>query len=315
VESRLQLLLIRKTFPTGSIVGLKISSKLNKKWVASAGFLCVIVVLIGSCHRVETNYPIPVEIQYISSHIPTNNISRFYNIITKVNPKDGAEMVYVPAGEFTMGYDFAEDPDEKPAHKDYLDGYYIYKNDVTWGQYKAFCTASGHPLPPLSQYNANTHDDHPVEYVTWFDANSYATWAGVSLPTEAQWEKAARGTDGRIFPWGNDWDPTKFCTSIGQQRTSDCAINSFPDGASPYGGIDMIGNVSQWCSDWYTPFDYSQSSYRNPEGPTSGIGRVVRGSAYYENIYGVFLPSDRDGADPSGGDVIGFRCVLPSDSP
>ena len=121
---------------------------------------------------------------------------------TRINPKDGAEMVFVPAGEFIMGSDF--DTDERPPHAVMLDGYWIYKTEVTLGAYRKYCQQTGHATPPETGWLQD--DTHPVVFVSWEDAAAYAKWAGGALPSEAQWEKAARGTDSRIYPWGNEWD-------------------------------------------------------------------------------------------------------------
>ncbi len=124
----------------------------------------------------------------------------------RVNPRDGAELVWVPAGKFLMGGAGKDEytyDNQKPQHPVYLDGYCIYKYVVTVAQYRKFCRASGHRMPDL-QYD-KFQDNHPMIRVGWEDASAYAAWAGAALPTEAEWEKAARGTDGRFFPWGNEW--------------------------------------------------------------------------------------------------------------
>ena len=205
---------------------------------------------------------------------------------TKVNPKDGAVMVYVPAGAFTMGTDLSDIPEalqggfkNAPKHMVTLSGYWIYKNDVTVAEYKAFCQATGRAMPeaPIWGWKAN----HPMENVTWADASAYAQWAGVSLPTEAQWEKAARGTDGRAYPWGNKWDASRCANSAGSNHLSSTKPSgSYPSGASPYGCLDMAGNVWQWCADWYDENHYNSAPSTNPTGPASGAARVLRGGSW-----------------------------------
>ena len=128
---------------------------------------------------------------------------------TRINPKDGAVMVYVPAGEFVMGDD--QMPRSSPRRTVTLDAFWIYKNDVTVAQYRKFCQATGRQMPQTPTWGWK--DDHPVVNVTWDDAKAYCDWAGAALPTEAQWEKAARGTDGRMYPWGNEWDAGKLWCS------------------------------------------------------------------------------------------------------
>jgi len=197
-----------------------------------------------------------------------------------INPKDGAELCFVPAGEFIMGSNDGLD-NERPQHRVYLDGYWIYKYEVTVAQYRKFCQATGRkmPLPPEWGWK----DDHPIVYVTWDDAVAYAKWAGVRLPTEAEWEKAARGTDGREYPWGNKWDASK-CNNYWTGPKQTTAVGSYPQGVSPYGVHDMAGNVWEWCADWYDPNYYRSAPSKNPLGPSSGMYRVVRGSSWiYEN--------------------------------
>ena len=242
----------------------------------------------------------------------------------RINPKDGAEMVYVPAGEFLMGSTDAEIrslmaqypgtpkdmfPGESPQRRVYLDGYWIYKNDVTVAQYRKFCAATGRKMPGAPGWGWK--DDHPVVEVTWYDAAAYCGWAGVHLPTDAQWEKAARGTDGRRYPWGNDWDRGKLWCSVGGQSSGTAPVGSFPAGASPYGCLDMAGNVNQWCADWYDPSYYRRSANQNPKGPATGEERVLR-NASWNSFYGVlhFRAAKTGGHEPSGKtDDWGFRAA------
>jgi formylglycine-generating enzyme required for sulfatase activity len=166
----------------------------------------------------------------------------------KINPQDGAEMVYVPAGPFLMGDDDRED---NKRHTVTLSGYYIYKNLVTVGMYRRYCEATGKVMPDPPRWGWK--DDHPMVKMTWDEAKAYCEWAGGKLPTEAQWEKAARGTDGRKYPWGDEFDQSKLWASKAEFRDagSTAPVGSFPAGASPYGVLDMAGNAWQWCEDWY----------------------------------------------------------------
>ena len=174
-------------------------------------------------------------------------------VITRSNPKDGAVMVYVPAGEFLMGStDGKVNDNERPQHKVYLTGYWMYKCPVTVAQYRKYCHATGRQMPEQPVWS---QDDHPIVNVNWHDAADYAHWAGVALPTEAQWEKAARGTDGRVYPWGNDWDSAKCVNATGGTKP----VGSCSAGASPYGALDMAGNVWQWCADWYAADYYRKA--------------------------------------------------------
>ncbi|MGO8672100.1 MAG: SUMF1/EgtB/PvdO family nonheme iron enzyme [Capsulimonadaceae bacterium] len=228
----------------------------------------------------------------------------------KVNPTDGADMVYIPAGEFTMGSDDDHSNDcEKPAHKVYLDGYYIYKNLVTVAQYKKFCAATSRAMPTEPSWGWDK-DDYPMVNVTWDGATAYAQWAGTSLPTEAQWEKAARGTDGRAYPWGNDWDAARCANSVGSSLSSPTSVGSFSIGASPYGVLDMAGNVWEWCSDWFGVDYYSSSPDKNPTGPSSGTWRVLRGGSWCGNDPVGFRASYRDRILPTcTSGLNGFRCA------
>ncbi|MEI6520039.1 MAG: formylglycine-generating enzyme family protein [bacterium] len=233
---------------------------------------------------------------------------------TKINPKDGAEMVLVPAGEFLMGSKDDDKPandNEKPQHKVYLDSYYIYKTEVTVAQFRQFCHATGRKSMP-EKPKWGWIDNHPIVNVNWDDAKAYADWAGVKLPTEAQWEKAARSTDGRIYPWGNKWDVAK-CVNKQNSKGGTKPVGSILTGASPYGCLDMVGNVWEWCADWYADDYYKKSPLNNPTGPEKGESRVIRGSSCFclddrtaRNAYrDNFFPADcfRD---------IGFRCASPA---
>jgi formylglycine-generating enzyme required for sulfatase activity len=201
---------------------------------------------------------------------------------TWTRPKDGMVMVYVPAGEFIMGSADSDSlalDDEKPQHTVYLDAFWIDKTEVTNAQYRK-CVEAGKCKASRCADNARLNGDaQPVVCVSWDDAATYAQWVGGRLPTEAEWEKAARGTDRRIFPWGDAPDPNRanyYDTGIG--TTS--AVGSYPAGASPYGALDMTGNVCEWVADWYDSGYYARSPERNPTGPDSGKYRVLRGGSW-----------------------------------
>jgi formylglycine-generating enzyme required for sulfatase activity len=152
-------------------------------------------------------------------------------------------------------------------------------------------------------------DDHPIVNVSWQDAYAYAKWAGASLPTEAQWEKAARGADGRMFPWGNQFDTSK-CNESSKELLRTQPVGSYPDGASLYGCMDMAGNAWEYCSDWYSPNYYDISPLRNPTGPKQGIERSLRGGSWFDNMANNERCSRRARILPSNRDYHnGFRCV------
>lgn len=230
--------------------------------------------------------------------------------VKKRNPKDGAAMVWVPAGDFLMGSTDADKEaaeHEKPQQQVYLDGYWMYKTEVTVAQYRKFCQATGRRMPDAPGWG--WQDTRPIVNVSWDDANAYAQWAGAALPTEAQWEKAARGTDGRIYPWGNDWNGTKCI----QSRRSPEPVGYLPAGASPYGCLDMAGNVAEWCADWYADGYYKIAPVRNPTGPVTGNLRVLRGGSWYINGDDNFRCAFRGCNTPTKCCFnLGFRCASSS---
>ena len=219
---------------------------------------------------------------------------------TRTSAVDGMVQVYVPAGWFLMGSNDADpdaDDDEKPQRQVYLDAFWIDRTEVTSAQY-ARCVAAGscgQPRWPTEEAN------HPIESVYWRDASIYCRWAGRRLPTEAEWEKATRGTDGRIFPWGNQdvaGDLLNFMDRTFGIRTNmsediraqvdmtvddgfslSAPVGTYPKGASPYGALDMAGNAWEWVADWYDETYYASAPSRNPTGPTSGQYRIWRGGA------------------------------------
>ena len=197
------------------------------------------------------------------------------------NPMPEMKMIHIPAGSFLMGtpdsYTGAHSKNEHPQHTITLSAYTIGKYEVTVAQYRKFCKATGRQMPKEPSWGWK--GNYPITHVTWNDASAFCKWAGGRLPTEAEWEKAARGTDGRIYPWGNTWDKNK-CATSGAALTSRAPVGSYPRGASPYGCQDMAGNVWEWCSDWYGKTYYETSPSRNPKGPSSGDSRVLRGGSW-----------------------------------
>ena len=222
-------------------------------------------------------------------------------------------MVLVPAGEFTMG-NLTGDSDERPAHRVYLDAFYIDRYEVTVGQYAAFLQEAGNHTPSdWKTMNQPAHQKRPVANVDWADAAAYCKWAGKRLPTEAEWEKAARGTDGRLYPWGNE-APTPLHANYGKtglnNHGASVPVGSLEEGKSPYGLYDMAGNVWEWVSDWYDHDYYKNSPSKNPTGPPMGGYKVIRGGSWNSNPRAL-RSSDRYWDPPSFRSqyVPGFRCA------
>jgi formylglycine-generating enzyme required for sulfatase activity len=241
--------------------------------------------------------------------------------------QDGAPMVAVPAGPFMMGSGPAEksaDADERPAHRVTLKAFYIDRFEVTEAQYRRFLaeTRGSHRLcernePPSKEHTPSretwTETDRgtaqmPVVGVDWFDAFSYCAWAGKRLPSEAEWEKAARGTEEWTYPWGDRFEKGR-ANSWEQGRKLRLPVGTFESGASPFGAEDMAGNVWEWVSDWYAPKWYLDSPKEDPAGPASGSFRAVRGGSCLSDLRGV-RTTVRDGNDPAGRySNFGFRCA------
>jgi eukaryotic-like serine/threonine-protein kinase len=236
---------------------------------------------------------------------PTLEIKGF-----QISDKDGMKLLYVPAGEFLMG---STDPnsqakfDEKPQHTVNLDAFWIDQTEVTNAMYSQCVQTELCQSPSNTTFYADTQfGNYPVVYVSWNDAQAYCQWAGRKLPTEAQWEKAARGTDGRTYPWGEDisCEKANYFGCIGKAS----AVGSYPSGASPYGALDMAGNGLEWVSDWYDPNYYASSPSSNPTGPVTGQERVLRGGSwFYEALYLRTADRDRVSSDERR-DLLGFRC-------
>jgi len=227
-------------------------------------------------------------------------------------PPAGA-MVSIPAGEFTMGSQDG-DADERPAHKVYVDSFSIDVYEVTVGQYAEFLR-SGEVRAPLDwkTINQSANQKRPVANVDWADAVAYCKWAGKRLPTEAEWEKAARGTDGRIYPWGND-PPTPLHANYGKMGSHDyetlAPVGTLEAGKSPYGIYDMAGNVWEWVSDWYDNDYYKNSPQQNPGGPSMGGFKVIRGGSWTSSPRNL-RSADRYWDPPSFRSLYfpGFRCA------
>ena len=282
----------------------------------------------------ETEIPLtepPIEKTKISpSPSPTSTITPSPTLelllgSTQVAEKDDMVQVYVPAGEFQMGSN-AGDLDEQPIHTVYLDAFWIDQTEVTNAMY-ARCVAEGECTAPLfnksnfhkSYYGESEYDNYPVIYVKWDDAKAYCSWVNRRLPTEAEWEKAASRWNENTqqndpYPWGKPIN----CTLANYQKSSKEAcisdtaeVNAYPNGASPYGALNMAGNVWEWVSDYYGSEYYNQEiSWRNPTGPTSGISRVFRGGSFKSGAYEIRIASRGFDKPANALNNLGFRCAL-----
>jgi len=243
---------------------------------------------------------------------------------TWTRPADDMVMVYVPAGEFLMGSSDADDEayaNEKPQHTVYLDAFWIDRTEVTNSQYRKCVEAGACPEPRCWMYGDYNGPGQPVVCVTWDDARAYAAWAGGRLPTEAEWEKAARGTDGRIYPWGDEFDGSRLnycdrnCAGDRKDTGADdgyavmAPVGSYPAGASPYGALDMAGNVWEWVADRHEEGYYARSPARNPQGPDSGDSRVLRGGGFNDEERGVRCAARYGGCPDCRVLSGGFRLV------
>lgn len=263
-----------------------------------------------------------------------------------------SDMVFIPAGEFIMGSPAGSDgfPDEQPERHVFVSSFYLDRVEVTNLSYAGFVTSTGHREPANTNTSLNLWASskpldevikHPVVNVSWEDAAAYCRWAGKRLPTEAEWEKAARGTDGRRYPWGNEWDIAKAnSASYWAGRTVEfesgadweafwikgegarlsrengikgevltLPVGSFPEGASPYGALDMAGNAAEWVADWFDPNYYRAAPLADPPGPGRGAIKAMRGGSWLKPAKSL-RTSDRDwgtmDSRPSG---TGFRCA------
>ncbi|MBI3611168.1 MAG: formylglycine-generating enzyme family protein [Nitrospirae bacterium] len=228
-------------------------------------------------------------------------------------------MVFIPAGEFTMGSPEGSH-DQKPVRRVSLGGFYIDKYEVTFAQFYAFIGLTGHRKPRLAGYlSSSVTEDlplfikplNPIVGVSWDDAVDYCQWKGKRLPTEAEWEKAARGTDRRKWPWGNE-ERSEYANLLGDDGARYTAsVGQFARDVSPYGVHDLAGNVMEWVADWYNQDSYRLLPASNPAGVPDGESRVIRGASWNDSIKRA-QTSIRFKMYPEYRDVtIGFRCAKP----
>jgi formylglycine-generating enzyme required for sulfatase activity len=235
---------------------------------------------------------------------------------TKTSTTDGMMQVYVSEGEFIMGDNGNPNLKEYPEHPVYLHAFWMDKYEVSNSMYEK-CVASGacyEPVPRLNPYYGKwAYRNLPVVYVNWYAAETYCAWAGRRLPTEAEWEKAARGADARYFPWGNSRANPRLANFSETLLLEPLPIYRYPLGASPYGALNMVGNVREWVSDWFYNKYYFESPYENPPGPESGTERSLRGGAY-DAVLDDITTFRRFKHEPdSAGLSRGFRCAESAD--
>lgn len=239
--------------------------------------------------------------------------------LERTNPKDGAQLIYIGPGPFLMGLSPGQVASVLEWHSDWdkawftrfqpqrtvsIGGYWISKFEITVAQYREFCKATARKMPAEPPWG--WHDNHPIVNVTWLDAMAYARWAGGRLPTEEEWEKAARGTDGRLFTWGNQWQ--EGLANVDPKETS--PVGSYPSDCSPYGCMDMAGNAWEWCADWW-----DSSSYRSPTPDQIAFCRVIRSGCWDKGpitslaCYSKYADQDTKQVF----NLLGFRLVVDGD--
>ncbi len=227
---------------------------------------------------------------------------------------EGRDMVEIPEGPFTMGYEQG-DPDEAPAHPVYLKAYYIDLKEVTQSEYDRFVRMTRRDIPHVPVFEEEiaklVDPDFPVVGVGWNDAFAYCRWAGKRLPTEAEWEKAARGEGRRLYPWGNEFSYA-FANLDGDDDGARylAAVGSYEGGRSPYGVYDMAGNAAEWVADTYHPHYYRRSPFRDPPGPDSTEFKVIRGGTWRDSKLNARLTKRFSAKMWRTDATIGFRCAL-----
>lgn len=239
-------------------------------------------------------------------------------------------MVWIPAGEFLMGSNpdhvqqaaewckcgARQFEDELYMRQVQVQGFYIDKYEVTNRQFQVFADATGYRTDAEKKNEARTwrteytagKESHPVVWMSWNDAQAYCQWAGKRLPSEAEWEKAARGDDARLWPWGNNWDNKRLNAGEGGRKTT-TPVGDFANGASPYGVMDMAGNVWEWVNDWYGAAYYQSGVNSDPKGPGEGADRVLRGGGFNNGLHDVRVANRHKGGQSGYAPDHGFRCT------
>ncbi len=283
-------------------------------WTLLAG-----AVMLGACSPASSPTPtvLPVTIQPNPTSGQTTSVHPTLVPVALSGPQsgttmawlDGSLLVHIPAGDFIMGMGAGDAPQKTVT----LDAYWIYKTDVTNKMYTQ-CVATGNCAAPTQEigtpvYTNPGYGDYPIVGVTWDMAANYCQWVQGQLPTEAQWEKAARGQNGEVYPWGNDnagCDLLNYLSCLG--HTS--GVNDYPAGRSPYGLLDMAGNVFQWVNDFYDANYYDSMPAQNPTGPSTGDSHVIRGSSFESDASQTLSGIRHYGSSAYHSRDLGFRCVV-----
>lgn len=321
----------------GITIAALVISPLSKGWFAPAPIPSETATATATMNMLfpafPTNQPVSTTTGTIepsltpSAAVPTITLAPTFTLsptplLTQITDAKGVPMMLVPAGEFIMGTNDHRYWESGPQHQVYLDAFYMDKYEVTNGFYK-ICVDAGKCAEPKeissrtrpSYYGDSAFDNYPVIYVDWYQAKAYCEWRDARLPTEAEWEKAARGTDGRTYPWGEEIDCTKanYWGKAGGCVGDTTLVGIYEDGKSSYGIHDLGGNVWEWVADWFGS-DYQNSPSSNPRGPDSGSIRVLRGSSWGGST-DVFIGNQVNSAlrlayDPTHvSDLVGIRCA------
>lgn len=288
-------------------------------WILSVIFVVVSAVLISNLDIVLRTWRAAREgkfstlrLRYELAAFDLGRPSPNLPVAIKTSPADGMALVYVPEGKFSMGDNGDPNLKEYPQHSVYLDAFWIDKTEVTNAMYQT-CVEGGacwEPVPRLNPYYGKwAYRNLPVVYVNWYAAEMYCGWAGRRLPTEAEWEKAARGTDARYFPWGNSAANPRLANFSETAFLEALPVSRYPLGASPYGALNMAGNAREWVADWFDRQYYLHAPAANPTGPEAGTERSLRGGAYDANLDDIVVFRRFKHEPDSAGLSRGFRCA------
>ena len=283
-------------------------------------WILLMAILLAACAPASTPTPMPTALPPTSeptvTSVPPTSAPTLAPVSlagpstgTTMTWVDSGVLTYIPSGEFIMGLGYGDAPTKTVT----LDAYWIQQTEVTNKMY-AQCVASGNCSAPVQEigtppYSSVQFGDYPIVGVTWDAANTYCQWIGGQLPSEAQWEKAARGTNGNVYPWGND-KPTCDLANFGTCAGHTSHVNDYPAGKSSYGLLDMAGNVYEWVNDFYDPNYYSSAPSSNPTGPATGSQRVIRGSSFETDVAQLLSAIRHPSAPDYHNYDLGFRCVV-----